>query len=263
MFEPKIVVFDLETLPNLPQALKHWVKLSSRYDMKTMKATVSSIICAGWKELNTKRTHCINAWDFPNWQEDVNDDYEVCKAIYEVLHDADAVVTHNGTKFDWKFLQTRLLHHKLPLLAKVQHVDTCLIARKNLLVIDNKLNTIGDMLVNEKKLDHTGWQLWVDVHARKKGAQKLMTKYCKQDVALLEKCFKELYPLVHILPNRNLYRSVEQIAEGTLVCPNCGSTDLTKKGFRHTKTRAYQRLRCKNCGTWSRTDGKERNLRTF
>jgi len=129
--KPKIIIFDLETMPNLKEALKVWPQLS-QYPGKTLRASITSIICAGWKYHNEKKTHCINAWDFKNWKTNVNDDMEVCKAIREVLEDADAVVTHNGTRFDWKYLQTRLLINGLKPLPKIPHIDTCTIASRNL-----------------------------------------------------------------------------------------------------------------------------------
>jgi len=48
-----------------------------------------------------------------------------CQEIYKVLSEADAVVTHNGKRFDWKFLQTRLIKHKLKPMSKTPHIDTC------------------------------------------------------------------------------------------------------------------------------------------
>lgn len=263
MGKPKIIIFDLETLPNLNKALEHWCELSSRWETKTMKATVSTIICAGWKELGSKRTYCINAWDYESWDNDVNDDYSLCVDLYKILHDADAIVTHNGAKFDWPFLQTRLLYHGLSPLAKARHVDTKNLASKNLALINNRLNTVGKELIGDKKLTHDGWDLWVNVHRRSSRAMRTMTKYCKQDVDLLEKCFKKLLPFVHILPNRNLFRSDKQMKENTPVCPNCGSTELRSNGWRHTSTKSYRRMSCSDCGSWSRTDLKENNPRTF
>ena len=255
--EPKIIFFDLETIPDFKEAMKVWCQLSN-YPGQTMKATITTIICVGWKQLGKKRTHCINAWDFPEWENDINDDKKVCQAIYEVLKDADALVTHNGVRFDWKHLQTRLMFHGLPVLAKVKHIDTCLVARKNLLSFNNRLGYFGDWLVSDSKLENGGWELWVKVSKRIKSAQKLMTKYCKQDVILLEKVFDKLKPFIKNLPNRNMFRTFIQEAD---VCPSCGSIDIIKNGNAYTATRMYQRYMCNHCGSFSRGDAKDRNLR--
>lgn len=241
--EPRIIFFDLETLPNLEEALKVWPQLS-QYPGKTLRASITSIICAGWKEYGKKRVNCINAWDYKNWDKDVNDDYEVCKAIREVLDGADAVVTHNGKRFDWKYLQTRLLYHGFDPLHRINHVDTKALASSNLFVFNNKLGTIGQFLVGDNKLENGGWDLWVDVHKKKKSAMNLMARYCKQDVALLEKVFEKLKPLIKNLPNYNNFNMVDQ-----MVCPNCGSGKFHGHGMKHTKTRSYRRYLCQDCGT--------------
>lgn len=261
MSEPKIIFFDIETIPNLPKALEVWCQLSN-YPFQTMKATVTSIICVGYKELHSKKTHCINAWDYPEkWAKDINDDSEVCKAIHKVLSEADAVVTHNGQRFDWRHIQTRFLVHGLKPLPNIPHIDTCLLARKNLLSFNNKLGYLGDWLVKDTKLENGGWDLWVKVSKRVKSAQKLMAKYCKQDVILLEKVFIKFRPFVKNLPNRNLDRDHKKIMAGTYVCATCGSTDITGNGWRYTTTKKYRRVVCKQCGSSGRLDAKDRNPR--
>jgi hypothetical protein len=261
--EPKIVLFDLEIIPNLQKALEYWTQLSSKFEIKTMKATVSSICCVGYKIYGEKTTHCINAWDYTSWDKDVNDDYTVCAEIYEVLKDADAVITYNGKRFDWKYLQTRLIYHGLPVLHDIPHIDVLLVVRKNLFNINNKLDTVGKYLTDDRKLSHTGWKLWIDTHNKDPKACELMEKYCKQDVDLLEKVFVTVRPFVKNLPNKNLFRSQKRKLEGTLLCPTCGSEELEGNGWRHTKTRSYQRLRCKTCGSSSRLDANDGNPRAI
>lgn len=256
--EPRIVLFDLETIPNLPKALEVWPGLSA-YPGLTLKATISTIICAGYKIFGQSKTHCINAWDFKNWNKDINDDYEVVKAISDVLQTADAVVTHNGKRFDWKFLQTRIMHHKLPPLPKIKHMDTKQLAKQHLFAFNNRLNTVGELLAEEKKLSHEGWELWVKVCRKDQTAMNKMEKYCKQDVNLLEKVYKRLIPLIGNIPNYNRF----SLAGHKDQCPMCGSTRLMKWGYYYTKTMVYQRLRCKDCHGTSRVDASGKNPRSL
>lgn len=260
MAEPRIIIFDLETLPHLKEAMKVWCQLSN-YPGLTLKATITTIICAGWKVLGQKRTNCINAWDFSNWKKDINDDREVCKALYKVLKDADAIVTHNGKRFDLKHFQTRLLYHNLGVLPKIHHIDTCAEAKRYLYAFNNRLNTLATTFLDETKLENGGWQLWVDVMERKPAAQRLMTRYCKQDVNVTEKLYQKLRPLVSSIPNHNLF--VHGYTAGRAVCPKCGSTRMLSNGLRHTQTTSYRRLQCKDCGGHCRGDVKGQNLRAF
>lgn len=243
MQKPRIILWDIETLPNAEEIIKVFPSLSN-YPGLTLKASINSIICVGWKELGSKKVNCINAWDFKEWKKDVNNDRNVVEAAYKILKDADAVITHNGRSFDWKFLQTRLYVHGLPPLPKIIHIDTKCEAKKHLFAFNNKLDTLGKLLAQVEKLKHEGWSMWPKVHARDPKAMKLMTKYCKQDVVVLEKVFEKLRPLITSIPNYNLF-SLEKNR-----CPKCGSLAIKKEGTKTTKTRVVQQLKCLNCYSW-------------
>lgn len=227
-----------------------WTGLGN-YPGLTLKASISSIICFGYKIFGKEHpAECVNAWDFPKrWKKNVNDDYEVVKAAYKVLKTADCIVTHNGKRFDQKHLNTRLARHGFPPLPPMPHVDTKAIASSKLYLFNNKLDTLGEFLVGERKLEHEGWGLWKKVRQRDKAACKTMEAYCKQDVLLLEKVFRKLRPFANNLPNHNLF----SIGDRKL-CPNCGSTRLRSLGWRTTKTQSYRRYQCLDCGSPSRTD---------
>jgi hypothetical protein len=254
---PKVVFLDIETLPDLIEVLKIYPRLGD-YPGQTLKATITSIICFGYALLDDKTVHVQSAWDYPDrWQENVNDDFELCKFIYELLKDADAVVTHNGKRFDWRFIQTRLMKHKLPTLPKINHIDTCELAKRNLYLFNNRLGTLGKFLTDEDKMENGGWDLWVNVHRRQLDAMELMVKYCRQDVALLRKVFQVLRPFATNMPNHNLYAIGAQN-----ICPSCGSTRLHGHGYHVTKTNSYHRYRCQDCGSVSRTNVEDKMPRT-
>ena len=255
--EPKIVLFDLETMPNLQEVMKVMTQLSN-YPGLTMKATINSIICFGYKIFGEKKTNCINAWDFKEWKKDINNDKPLVEKAIEVLSDADCVVTHNGKSFDWKFLQTRIMYHGLNPLPKILHVDTKHVAKSNLFLFNNKLNTLGKALVSEEKLENGGWDLWCKVMQKDPSAMRLMTDYCKQDVNLLEKVFKVLRPLITHLPNYNMFREHDKDC-----CPNCGSTLLEKFGVRVQKNGVWQRYNCRSCGSRSQRKKESQELKGF
>lgn len=239
----RIILFDIETIPNLRAALESWPQLSD-FPGKTMRATINSVLCFGWKVLGQKQVNCINAWDFPEqWDKSVNDDSRVVETALEVLRGADLIVTHNGKSFDFKFLQTRLLKHKFGPLPKLLHIDTKAEAKKNLFLLNNRLTTAARFLTNTDKLENGGWDLWVDVYDKKPKAMALMEKYCKRDVTVLEAVFNELKPMIK-LPNQNMFFADP-------VCPTCGSKDLQARGDRITLTAVHKRFQCKACGAWA------------
>lgn len=249
--EPKIIIWDLEIIPDTKAALKYWTKLCPPWGgSQTLKADVSSICTFGYKILNEGKAKTINAWDFPAWETDVNNDKELCKKIYEILSTADAWIFQNGDWFDKRHILTRLLLHKLPPLPKIPTIDTKKIAKRNLLTLSNSLDHLTKQFAKERKLDHQEkWDLWVDTHNKKTKAMKLMSKYCKQDVMATECLFKTLRPLITNIPNYNLFDTKTKKS----LCPSCGSTRLKSYGWRHTKTTAYQRFRCVDCNSFSQT----------
>ena len=230
----------------------------SDYPGLTLKASINSIICFGYKVWGEKEVNCINAWDFPSWKKDVNNDKELLKSLSEILNDADAVVTHNGRRFDWKFIQTRLSYHNLPPLPRIIHIDTCAVSKANLLMFNNRLNTLSKFLTSEEKLENGGWQLWCDVLVRDKKAMDLMERYCKQDVQALAAVFKKLLPYINGIPNYNIFRASEKE-----VCPTCGSTRIHKNGTVASKTAIRHRFRCMDCGSSSSKHSENKPLKSF
>lgn len=252
--EPKIVLLDIETLPDLKAVMSVLPSLGD-YPGLTLKASINSVICFGYKVLGDDKARVISAWDdVKRWSKDVNDDTYVLGKIVEILKDADAIITHNGKRFDWRFIQTRLLGHGLDPLPKLIHIDTCMLAKQHLFTFNNRLNTLAKFMTDEEKLENGGWKLWEGVLRRDEKSQKLMAKYCAQDVEALHAVFNKLRPFINNLPNYNQFRTSEKIC-----CPNCGSTRIYRDGNRVMKERILQRFKCKDCGTLSsiQREGKD------
>lgn len=236
----KIIIFDIETLPNLPMVLRHLPKIDD-WNGNSLKASINSVLCIGWKELGSKKTNLISAWDSDSWEKSVNDDREVLIKFSKVLSDASAIVSHNGKRFDWRFIQTRLVMNDLRPLPPIQHIDTKQVSKQHLFAISNRLNDVAEITKAQKKLENGGWELWERVWARDPKAIKLMGEYCKQDVRTLEQVFLKLRPFIKNLPNANLFN-----LEGN-ACPICGSLKIVKNGTRVETNGIRQRWLCHDC----------------
>jgi rubredoxin len=88
--------------------------------------------------------------------------------------------------------------------------------------------------------------LWTACMDGDAAAWKLMEKYNRQDVKLLEDLYNEVLPWIPNHPNRNNYGESH-------VCPNCGSEKHQRRGYAVTTTRRYARMQCRDCGTWFRS----------
>lgn len=257
MSEPRIILFDLETIPDLNAALDVWPSLSN-YPGLTFKASINSICCFGYKVFgDNSGAKIINAWDFPEWESNVNDDRPLLRAAYEILKDADAFITQNGKRFDEPVIQTRLLLRDMDTLSKIRHVDTKLLAKK-FSFFSNSLKYLAEQLTERRKIENEGWRLWTRTHGglprvRDPEAERTMAEYCKGDVEALEAIYLRLRSAStgnNSLPNFNLH----QMNGSENLCPGCGSTRIFKDGIRYNATVSYQRYVCKDCGAKARTD---------
>lgn len=248
--ERRILILDIETLPDLPKILKHLPRVDD-WPSNSMKATINSVLCIGFKWLGESRTHILNNWDYSGWKRSVNDDKELLKAFAKIFNEADAIVTQNGKRFDLKFLQTRYVINELPPLDhKVLHLDTKQIAKRYLFAMGNRLNDLAEITGSNLKMENGGWELWEKCWRKEPKALAMMAKYCKQDVKTLEEVFIKLRPFVTQLPNANMW-SLEKTN-----CPTCGSLNIQKHGMRVTKEGIKQRYRCNECGSVSQESKK-------
>lgn len=244
MKKPKIVTFDLETIWDINE----WANEDRAFGMsawegRTMKADINSILCFGY-QIHGKKAKVISVWDYPTrFKKNLNDDYEVCKNAYDILKDADAIVTHNGKRFDFKFLQTRFKRHGLPTLPRIHHIDTCSVARNAYSLFSNRLKDLAKFLGVSPKISTQGKQLWNRIYQGDKSAQKEMTLYCKQDVKTTTECALAMRDVTPNWPNLNLWN---KDSDG---CPTCQSQNLQKNGFIITKRHKRQRYRCMDCGS--------------
>ncbi len=222
--EPKIFLFDLET--------------------SNLNANFGFILCAGYKELGEEKAHCINITESPGFKKDPTNDYYVVKTIGEVLGQADMLIGWYSSRFDYPYLQSRLIFHKLPILPPIQHVDGWRIAKYKMKLNSNRLASVTAFLGLEDKTALSG-PIWVRAAAGHRDSIQYVVEHCLQDVVVLEQVYQRIKPLMTNHPGLGV------MAEKSFACPICGSEQVQKRGFHMTRTRKYQRWQCQGCGGWS------------
>jgi predicted SprT family Zn-dependent metalloprotease len=101
-------------------------------------------------------------------------------------------------------------------------------------------------------VQHTGFQLWLDVMAGDDKAWRTMRKYQIQDVKLLVELYEKLRPWADgQLPNAALTNGKPDS------CVACGGQRLTIRGRSYTAAGSYPRYRCSDCGKWQRSKSAE------
>lgn len=190
-----------------------------------------------------------------------NDDRALVTELCLLLDEADIVIAHNAKKFDIPVINGRAVVHGIAPPSPYKVIDTLLVARKEFRFLSNKLEHLADVLGCAPKLQHAkypGFKLWLECMQHNEEAWQEMKDYNIQDVQTLEEIYLKLRPWMTQHPNLGVLHE-----EDVPVCPKCGSKHLHRRGFTTTNVSKFQRLRCMDCGGWSRTrynelDGEKR-----
>jgi len=177
------------------------------------------------------------------------EDEDFIGKIWDLLYEADVVVHYNGSRFDIPTLNREFILAGGQPPAPYHEIDLLRPARKHFRFPSNKLDYISQELGIGQKIAHRGMDLWTGCMHNDKECQVEMEEYNRQDVVLLEPLYEKLLPWIDNHPHVGLYTDSDE----EIVCRNCGSSDLQKRGFQTTRLLKYQRYRCNNCGKWNRT----------
>lgn len=173
---------------------------------------------------------------------------EMVSHAHQLLDAADAVIHYNGTKFDIPTLQKEFLLFGMAPPSPFKQIDLLKTARRQFKFPSNKLDYVAQALGVGSKIRHKGHELWIECMDLCPKAWKVMERYNKQDVILLEKVYNRLLPWIPNHPSVPLYRN-----ESAPACPTCGSLHVQRRGLSRSRTGAYRRYQCQDCGTWSRS----------
>lgn len=178
----KRLFFDIETSYCQGWFWQPSFKTQISYDQVLKQ---SSIICICYKWQGSDKVRSLT------WNN--GDASEMMDKFFDVISEADEVVSHNGDKFDIKWIRTHFLLNGYKSMPEIKSIDTLKISRSKFKFPSNRLDAIGKYLGFGGKKDTGGIQLWHDIiQKNSKRAMKEMVDYCKRDVELLEKVFLKL-----------------------------------------------------------------------
>lgn len=237
MSKPKILLWDIETLPNIVTSWGLWVNGMLDPDNIIQER---SILCASWKWLGEKEVHSVHI--DPKWP---HGDYAIVHKLHEVVSSADAIVHHHGDRFDMPWLRARVAYHGLHPIPPVIQIDTKKIAKSAFYFNSNKLDYLAKFLGVGKKIK-TEFGLWKRCMAGDEIAIQRMVRYNKRDVLLLERVYKILTPHIPAKLNQMLFTDRD-------VCQHCGSKHIQYRGYYYTRSNKFRRFQCNKCGQWSRS----------
>lgn len=235
--ELKALAWDIETAPNEAYVWGLWDQNVGLNQLIRPGRVMS--FSARW--LDQPKESIVFHSDFHDGHEGM------VEAAWELIDEADALVSWNGKGFDSKHIRREFLLQGLTPPTPVIEIDLMLTARKVFKFPSNKLEYVATELGFGGKVKHSGFSLWERCLKGEPEAWEEMKVYNEQDVHLLVDLHDRLLPWITPYPNVNLF-------EG-LGCSRCGSSDLVKWGTRLTNLGRYQRYRCRDCGSYT-SDGK-------
>lgn len=239
MSKTKILLFDIETAPNLA-----WVWGKYEQDVIAFERNWYMLTFAA-KWLDDPKVIGYKLEDFPLYKKDKQNDRELVKRLWDLMNEADIIIAHNGDAFDVKKANVRFIEHGLTPPAPYKTIDTKKVAKKYFKWDSNKLDDLGQYLGLGRKLDTGGFELWQGCMNGDKKAWAKMLKYNKQDVVLLEKVYIKMRPWMNNHPNIN------SLEDRNNACDGCGSSYLQKRGFHISKKGKIQRYQCQSCAMWT------------
>lgn len=229
----KRLFFDIETSYN-----QGWFWQPSYQTSITYEQIIkpSAIICICYKWQGSNKVHHLT-WD-------KGDDKKMVKEFYKIIEEADEVVSHNGDKFDLKWIRTRFLVYGFVGMPEIKSIDTLKISRSKFKFPSNRLDAIGKFLGFGGKYDTGGIQLWHDIiQKNSRSAMSKMVEYCKRDVELLEKVFLKLEGYAKPKTNIAVFSGGDKAD-----CPYCGSGHIGIKERTVSSAGAIKcRMYCFDC----------------
>lgn len=231
---PKILTIDIETSPNVAYVWGLWDQNVSLSQLREASRMIS--FAAKW--YGEKKVSF--------YSEHHNGRKEMVQAAWDMINEADIVISYNGISFDMKHLNREFITFGLTPPSPHKNVDLLRVVRSEFKFPSNKLDYVSQALGVGEKMKHEGQELWNSVLAGDEKAWNRMKKYNIQDVKLTESLFEFLGPWVKKMPHIGLW------TQETRCCYRCGSVDLAQDGFGHTTVTVYARLHCNACGAWNR-----------
>lgn len=191
----KILCFDIETVQ---MKVKVWQLGGNEYIEPSRIIDDWYIVCWSAKFINGK----IISEKLTPKEAKNGDDKRIVLKLWDLLNSSDYIVAHNGDAFDLKKAKTRFIKYGLSLPDYHKTIDTLKVVKKHFRISSNKLDYVCKFLGLKGKIQAGGVELWDKCESGDDKALDKMSKYCANDVKILEKLFIKLKPYIKLFNGR-------------------------------------------------------------
>lgn len=246
--KPAVLILDLETQRSVVEAWDLWPK----YIPIDSVIVDKRILCFAAKWAGQKKVMFHAAWE----DDDVESYDAMVRAAWDLLSEADVVVTWNGDRFDLHYFNAAFARLELGPPAPFRSLDLIKTVKKHFKhgELSSKLDWYSWQYLGDRKTNHGGTDLWRDIRYgspdEKAKAQRTMTKYNKKDVTLTEQLFDRFRPWTGV--NFAIFAPELDGAGRLKCCTHCLSENIQSRGLAPALTYAHERFWCKDCKGWSK-----------
>lgn len=235
--EPKILTFDIETAPITGYV---WGMFDQNLGLNQIKEDWHLLAWAAKWTGSSKIMYMDNSRE-----RNVTNDKKLISGLWNLLDQADIVVTQNGDKFDIKKFNARAMIHGLKPPSPFRSTDTYKESKRVASFTSHSLEYMASKL-NKKyqKLKHPkypGMELWTEVLKGNQDAWKEMKLYCIQDVLVTDELFTTIQGWIKT-------QNMACYSDNAVIRCTCGSSRLIKKGPVYTDAGKFQGYKCLSCG---------------
>lgn len=258
----KILIFDIETSPQLAWGFFHNKYKVSIRDIERH----SHFLTFAYKWLGQDAVGLVSQRHDPShtaWSE--NDGW-VARRLHRLFEQADIVIAHYGDRFDIPYANDRFLYHDLGPYPPFQSIDTKSESSRQFKTVSHGLGDLTHKHHLTEKLHNSGWDLWMACLANKPEAWDEMEQYNVQDVRALEDWYLKIRPWIGHNGKKKHPNLGHFSRSDEPVCPNCGNSNLTVRGWTPHRTQHYEyaTMHCDTnnggCGRYSRQAGVRRTI---
>lgn len=239
MSSQKVLLLDIETSPIVVYV---W-GLMNQFIRSSQIKQDWRILCYTAKWLDSNKVI---------YEEARKDKHEkrMLKGLWKLLDTADVIITQNGTIFDAKRINSRLIYFGFPPPSTYRHYDLYRLTKRVADFTSKSLAYLTDNLCRRhKKLAHSkyaGMKLWVECLAQNNDAWKEMRKYNVEDVLSME----ELYIRLRAWAPES-FPKIFNLSDSDAECSTCGHVGQMRLGKpRKAKKYWYRQDSCPKCGAW-------------
>lgn len=252
---PKILVLDIETAPSLAYV----------WGIRDQDIGINQIVkdrhLLSFSAIWMSDEDGAIMYQDQREEKNIENDYALLTALWELLDAADVVVGQNSKNFDIKVINSRFAILGMEPPSPYKQIDTMQMAIRNFAFTSNRLEYLSDRLCTKSKKDKhkkfPGFELWLECLRGNQEAWEEMKHYNCQDVLATRELYKKLLPWGQ-QPGVNL-----NVFHGDAISRcQCGSRDIIRRGYSYTKSGKFQRFYCNSCGSWMNTSGAGNNLFT-